>query len=124
MTRRLPYDDRYEPPAPVLPVLISAPNAPGGIGVSALVDSGADVSVVPADVIRALGLPIVAWTEVRGYDGTSRRTEVHAATMQVEGLRTIVEVIGLGNEALIGRDVLNQVRIVLDGPKRTVEIKA
>jgi hypothetical protein len=54
--------------------------------------------------------------------GTERRVPVYAAELKAAGGRRIVEVVGLGTEALIGRDLLNLWILHLDGPRRVLRV--
>jgi predicted aspartyl protease len=91
--------------------------------VPALVDSGADITVVPEGVPEALGLPQIGELTVRGIGGT-RRVPVYAAEVEVAGWRRVVEVVAVGGVALLGRDVLNAWVVTLDGPRRALCVKS
>jgi len=117
-----PYDARRSPPAPVLPVRLGPPRTEPATAVAALVDSGADVTVLPEGLPQALGLPQVSVVTVRGVAGTAR-LPVYAAEVEAADRRQIVEVVGLGGEALLGRDLLNRWVVVLDGPRRTLRLR-
>lgn len=84
----------------------------------AVVDSGADLSVVPDMVARRGRLPLIGSITVGGVGGTTRRARLYAAQVEVAGVRRIIEVVGLGQEALIGRNLLNDWVVTLDGPAR------
>ncbi|MDQ7830016.1 MAG: hypothetical protein QN122_06030 [Armatimonadota bacterium] len=117
-----PYDARRSPPAPVLPVRLGPPRTEPATAVAALVDSGADITVFPEGLPQALGLPRVSEVTVRGVAGTAR-VPVYAAEVEAAGRRQIVEVVGLGGEALLGRDLLNRWVVTLDGPRRTMHLR-
>lgn len=117
-----PYDARRSPPAPVLPVRLGPPNTEPVTAVAALVDSGADVTVLPEGLPQALGLPQVSEVTVRGVTGTAR-VPVYAAEVEAAGRRRIVEVVGLGGEALLGRDLINRRVVTLDGPRHTLHFR-
>ncbi len=122
MTARFDYDTSRQPPAPVLPVRVGGPGQAPAVLLGFLVDSSADISVVPEAVVRDLRLPAVGQITVRGVGSSSRRATVYVAEIEAAGVRRIVEVLGLGEEALIGRDVLNEWTTVLRGPGRILEI--
>ncbi len=115
------YDaDRFEPPAPIGVVTLSDP-ATGACfdGIRMLIDTGADISIVPLSALNQLG---IALTEAAQYEVTGFG-EGHA-TLPAVGLRMIF----LGHSfrgqflvadqvhGILGRNVLNAVRILLDGP--------
>jgi hypothetical protein len=52
-------DDGFDPPAPVAQVtLLSTDNAGRSVDVPMLMDTGADVSLIPHDVVESLGLSV------------------------------------------------------------------
>lgn len=65
--------------------------------VPALVDNGADISVVAAEVALRLALPVVDVLQVSEVGVAPRRAAVHAASVQVGDLDTLVEVLALGD---------------------------
>jgi predicted aspartyl protease len=87
-----------------------------------LVDTGADVSVVPDGVARDLRLPVVGQIAVRGITGPLRNARVYAAEVEAGGGRNLVEVVGMGGDALIGRDLLNQWTVTLRGPRLVMDV--
>ncbi|MDR7521830.1 MAG: hypothetical protein QN168_05130 [Armatimonadota bacterium] len=117
-----PYDVRRSPPAAVLPVRLGPPRAEPATAVAALVDSGADLTVLPEGLPLALGLPQVGEVTVRGLTGTAR-VPVFAVEVEAAGGRRIVEVVGVGGEALLGRDLLNHWMVRLAGPRRSLEVE-
>jgi clan AA aspartic protease len=110
------YDSAFEPPAAVAALRFSAPNSADSVVVRALVDTGADATVVPTSVARRLALPLVDRVTVAGVDGRRSTVAVHAASVEVAGLRCLLRVVALGDEALLGRDLLNRLVAHLDGP--------
>lgn len=118
-----PYDARHTPPAPVLPLRCGPPRTEPATAVAALVDSGADITVLPEGVADALDLPQIGELTVRGIGGT-RRVPVYAAEVEVTGWRRLVEVVAVGDEALLGRDVLNAWVVTLDGPRQALRVES
>lgn len=116
MIATYPYDDGYDPAAAVIPTRVRAPGNDISVLVPALVDSGADISVVAAEVALRLALPVVDVLQVRGVGVAPRRAAVHAASVQVGDLDTLVEVLALGDETLLGRNLLRHLVVELDGP--------
>lgn len=116
-----PYDRRHSPPAPVLPVRVGAPAAGPVVGLLALVDSGADLTVLPEGLPASLGLPAVAQITVRGVAGTARAV-VYAVAVEVAGRQRVVETVALGKDTLLGRNVLNRLVLTLDGRAETLRL--
>lgn len=119
---KIPYSKDYEPPAPVLPVRLGSPSGGAGVQMTALLGTGADMTVMPAAVVKNLSLPIVATTRVVGVGGETH-ARIHAGLLEVAGETRIVELVALGGEAILGRDVINEWLIALDGPRRVLEIR-
>lgn len=120
MSAPIPYDASYLPPAPVLLVAVSAL---GGdrVMVPMMIDTGADVTLLPADVIGALRLPRVDSITVSGFGGARVEAAVHAATLAIAGRDRIARVVASG-EALLGRDALAALTVELDGPRARLTV--
>jgi predicted aspartyl protease len=121
---RVPFDETFDPPAPVLPVRV------GGIDdhdpaamLRMLVDTGADCTLIPAQVARSLRLPVVDRMQIEGVAGIALAT-IHAARVHVGGIRVLARVAAYGDEALLGRDVLNKMLLDIDGPGLTITTTA
>lgn len=116
------YTSDFDPPAPELPLLVLSHERDTSVLVSALVDTGADVSVLPRDVVDHLGLPAIDHVDVRMTGADAGRVPLHLADVEIAGQRTTIEVLALGSEALIGRNLLASVILVLDGPRRELTV--
>src|SRR5262249_31164685 len=104
------------PPAPMAPVRISGPVGDEAVMLPMLVDTGADCTLVPASIIRRLSLPQIDVVGLTGVGGAKSRATVHAASVGLGGARLLARVVAFHDEAILGRDVLNQVVVTLDGP--------
>lgn len=122
MTAKLRYSTEYDPPAPVVPVRLGSPSGGAGALVVALIDTGADVTVMPLAVVQNLALPVVATTRIAGVVGATR-ANVHAGILEVAGTSKMIELVALGAEGILGRDVTNHWVLSLDGPRRALEIR-
>jgi predicted aspartyl protease len=119
------YETAFQPPAPVLDVVVRNPYAPSGeYRCRAMLDTGAGISVVPQDAMTALGLVEAQKIMARSWDGTSREVVTCIVRMEFDGgVVPLVEVVVADRPtALLGRDVLNLFRLLLDGPALTLEI--
>ncbi len=117
------YDAQRTPPAPILPLRVGVPRGEATVAVVALVDSGADMTVLPQAVVRQIGLPAIGEITVRGVGGASRRVPLYAAQVEAPGVSRVIEVTGLGQEALLGRDLLNGWVVTLDGPRQILRVE-
>jgi predicted aspartyl protease len=124
VTSRSRYSTAYEPPAPILLARVAPPVGGHGVAVLGVVDTGADLTVIPESVAKELGLPLVSRIRVVGVTGASAAAPVRAAAIDVAGSRHLVEVACLGDDAILGRDLLNRMVIRLDGPRQSLEIGA
>lgn len=85
------------------------------------VDSGADMTVLPEELAEALALPAIGSLPVTG-PGWRGRTRVFAARVEAAGESHLLEVLAMGSETLVGRDLLNRWQVLLDGPAGVLEI--
>lgn len=119
---RVVFDRGFDPPASVLPVRIAGVGADApAVLLRMLVDTGADCTLVPVHIARSLQLPIVDRVRVVGVEGKAVAAPVHAARIRVGPLQTLARVVALGDEALLGRDLLNRLVLHIDGPRGVVE---
>ena len=123
---RYQYVAELSPPAPF--VYLSVGNSENGLASSempALVDSGADRTVIPGKLVPELRLTALRTMFVGGLGNDPQKLSTYSVVVQIRGLQSIeVEVVAHDDEpfVLLGRDVLNQLRIVLDGPNQVLEI--
>ncbi len=106
----------------MLPVGISALGS-DPVMVPMLIDTGADVTLVPAAIVRQLRLPRVDTIIVSGFGGARLRADVYAATLELGGTQVVARVVG-SDEALLGRDVLEKIVLELDGPRSQLTVQA
>ena len=86
----------------------------------AQLDTAADRTILPDDLVRELALPRTGTVTVEGIGGNIFTMPLHRAELVLPGqVGMIIEVATTSNEPwiLIGRDLLNTVRVVLDGPQ-------
>jgi len=115
-----PYDnDNYEPAAPVVPIEIFVTQAASATQqVDALIDSGADATILPLPLLEAIRAPYADTHWWRTVSGERRSVSLFWVTIRVAG-QTIHGVRAVGatfdTEPILGRDVLNQLVLTLDG---------
>lgn len=115
------YDaNLFAPPAPLAQVVLRHPADSGQIATaSMLLDTGADVTLVPAAIAAQLNLVAAAETQYELIGFAGARTMATAVQLEMIFLNKIFR--GrflLINQAwgIMGRDVLNLVSLSLDGP--------
>lgn len=120
------YDPKYTPPVPVLPVVLY--NSETGQSINcetAYLDTGADGTVVPHKLLEEIGAEVVYRNNMRSQWGESRRVNMYSINIEVDGeYLSAIDVVGdeLGNELLLGRNVLNRLIILLDGFKNQTDV--
>ena len=120
------YSHDYFPPAPVVSITLIAPAERLRTNtLSALVDSGADGTLVPVDYLNEIHASPTTERFVRSQWGERRSVLMYLVDVQVGALTLPgIEVVGddMSQEVILGRDVLNRLRVLLDGPRETVSV--
>jgi predicted aspartyl protease len=120
------YDaSRFVPPAPFALVVIRHPDHAGGVAdVPMLIDSGADATLLPRSSVASIG--IVGTGEryqLVAFDGKTSESEVVRADLVFLGRRFRGRYLLIDAEVgVVGRDVLNHLRLLLDGPAMNWQI--
>ena len=95
--------------------------------VQALLDTGSDGSLVPIAYLEEILAPPMADTHIRSHWGEWRAVQLFAVDIELGNLRLPgVFVVGdeQGNEIVLGRNVLNRLRLLLDGPAELSDIRS
>lgn len=122
----LPYDSAFNPPAPVLEIVVGRPQATHiETRVRAQVDPGSDITVLPESVAEAIGLQRAGDLETEGYDGIVTRWPLCVVTLTVADvtLPPMSVVVMPRSLAILGRDVLNHFILILNGKDLTFELQ-
>ena len=113
------YLTDYQPAIPVVEIEFGFPEGALTVGpLTAIIDTGADGSLVPQSIIDQINAPLVDQVRARSHWGEWRIFQVYTLDIRIENLiLPAVEVAGdSGQEVLLGRNVLNHLRLLLDGP--------
>ena len=122
------YDAAYEPTFPAAPVVLR--NSEEGLRtekVQALLDTGSDGCLVPIAYLEQVLAPPMTDTHIRSHWGEWRSAQMFAVDIELGSLRLPdVFVVGdeQGTEIVLGRNVLNKLRVLLDGPAGQTDIKS
>lgn len=120
------YSRNYYPPAPVIEVMFVTAAENLRVGpLPALVDSGADGTIVPVNYLNDIHAPSTIEMSIRSQWGERHRVLLYLVDVQIGDLTLPgIEVVGdeISDEVVIGRDVLNRLQVLLDGPRETIKV--
>jgi hypothetical protein len=113
----------FAPPAPLAQVILRNPDTGVAVpNVPMLLDTGADVTLVPHAIVTQLQVSIVAnqGYELVGFDGSSSlapivRIELLFLRRTFRGQFLLIE----QEWGILGRNILNTLPLLLDGPRLT-----
>lgn len=123
---KYPYDTSYQPAFPVVQVVLH--NGEEGLHTaaeSALLDTGSDGSLVPIVYLRQILAPVLTDTRICSHWGEWRSAQLFVVDLELDGLKLPgVFMVGdeQGDEIVLGRNVINKLRLLLDGPVNVIEI--
>ncbi|MBK6431039.1 MAG: hypothetical protein WAW03_17500 [Anaerolineae bacterium] len=125
------YDELKFPPAPVLELRISCPDSsPSSASVLALIDTGSDFSLAPERWLIEIGAPALRAASARGLWSDYRSVMLYLVDLHLDqGVLANIEVVGFSGddpeddqEMILGRNVLNKLIVLLDGPRLRSEV--
>ena len=123
---RYAYNRQAEPPAPFVHVSLRRPDGASSLDeLAAQIDTAADRTVIPGRLVARLGLVPLDELPVVGFGGQVLLVPTYFVEVAVRGQPPCpVEVLAHDGEphVLLGRDVLNRFRLLLDGPGFALEI--
>ena len=127
----MPVTFRYvgaeSPPAPYVLVSVGRPDSTAvAADVPAKVDTGADRTVIPVALAEQLKLDEVERREFEGLGGHKVTMPIVRLRLTIHGCPALeVNAAAIDGEprVLLGRDVLNNYRMVLDGPNSKLVIE-
>lgn len=120
------YDQTQDPPAPMLQVIISgARRSQPHRTLPALLDTGGDITAIPRALVVPLRLYDVGRIQIEGVEGEKSTFPLYAITLTLNLLIVPrLEVIATDLDiVVIGRDVLNQFYLLLEGPERQFDLR-
>jgi hypothetical protein len=120
------YADYGQHPAPFVRLSIRCTETQRQVDdVPAQLDSGSDRTVIPAQVVTTLELSQMGSMQVCGLQGQISELPTYIVEVLIHDLTGVrAKMLAGDNEpfVLLGRDVLNHFRVVLDGPAKALEI--
>ena len=120
------YNSAYSPAMPVVEVTLeNIETGVQGEKITAIVDSGADSCILPIKYLDAIGSESIRKTQMVGVASIGFQVELHLLILHL-GPLTIYGVEAVADkqnrEAIIGRNVLNQLVVTLNGLAGITEI--
>jgi hypothetical protein len=120
------YVQQESPPAPYVLVSFGRFNGQASLAdLPAKVDSAADRTVIPLQVATELALDEIEQRPFAGLGSVVTTLAIYRGVLTIRGLAPVLaDMAGAPGEpyVLLGRDILNLYRLVLDGPGLRVEI--
>jgi len=123
---KTPYSQGYAPPAAIIEVSLAAPGATQIAGpFAALIDTGADASLVPKSILLSLRAPSLFEAHLRSPWGEPHAVVVYLADVLIGSNRfPAIELAADEAEAefILGRNILNKLPLFLDGPHEVTQV--
>jgi hypothetical protein len=120
------YNTQHDPPAPFVHVTLRTPDGAKVLAdCPAQLDTAASRTVVPKKWADVLGLLPFDQLPVEGVGGHVLQLETVLVQIEIRQLQPLtIEALRCEGEpyVLLGRDILNRYRIVLDGPQLALEM--
>lgn len=119
------YDFRYSPSAPVIEVEIGSVATTDTAKLIPLIDSGADATLLPVELLKRLHAPRIDTRILRTITNERKAVSLYRVWLQVGSYRLPgVRVVGVSTleSPVLGRDVLNHLIVTLNGLAAVTEI--
>jgi predicted aspartyl protease len=118
------YSDRFTAiPAMILEVRVFAIGTPRSRRVPAKIDTGADLCVLPDSIVSEVRLAAFGFRMLRAVGHPAYKAPTYWAGITMSSHDFTLEVVSHSQPyALLGRDLLNQLKLIADGPNETFEL--
>jgi hypothetical protein len=120
-----PYEPAERPPAPYVDVQVN-PSRRGHLraALRGKLDSGASLTVIPASLVQQWRLRSQGWLLAFAFDGTPSARLYYRVdlTIGTRRFRRVRATVSRRTNILLGRDILNQLTITLNGPQLRLEV--
>ena len=119
----------YHPPIPALEVGLQSPDSDQSLApLWAVLDTGADITMVSLALLEQIEAPELDEVRIRSYWGEYQTVTTYLVSIRF-GAEILpgVEVVGdqhSRQEILLGRNVLNKLLLLIDGPQQTTDVLA
>jgi predicted aspartyl protease len=123
---KFPYGAHYFPSAPSIEIRLGLPAGALRLEpISALVDTGADLCIVPSVYLEQLGAEVDDHQFIRSPWRQRVSVDIYLLDVGIGQNRLpSIQVIGdeQGTEIIVGRNLLNKLNVNWDGPQQSLEI--
>ena len=119
------YDAHYDPAMPIVELTLAGSVEGQALTRMAMVDSGADATLLSQADLQQLGAELIGWGRMVGVSGISQRIPIYAVKLTIGQIYLgTIRVLGhrASTEPIIGRNVLNQLIVTLNGLAQVLEI--
>lgn len=120
------YDTAYFPPIPSVEIRLGIPFEALTSGpFNAIVDTGADITIIPAQIMHQLRTPIDDYRYLRSAWGERQRVAIHSLDIDIGEIRLPAVEIATdesGDDIILGRNILNKLALKLDGPREIISL--
>lgn len=120
MATNTPHNRSYRPPFPALKIMLRSPGDGQSSGdILALLDTGADITSVPIRYLERIQAPEVDEVRLRSHWGHAVNVITYLVDIVIDNATLpAIEVASdtMNSEIVLGRDVLNHLILLIDGP--------
>lgn len=123
---KVPYLNTYTPSIPILQIWLGYPEEALNLGpFEAIVDTGADATILPRSLIDELDAPFVddAWLSSQWGEWIAVKTftvDIGLGNLTLPAIRVVAD--EHNDEIILGRNILNRLKLLLDGPNQETDL--
>lgn len=120
------YDLNYVPAMPMVKIYIGRPDSAVSLSLPALVDSGADATMIPISHLKRVNAIKRQQVFIQSISGRRAGAILYTVSLQFAHYeRQRIDVVGNQDtdEIIIGRDILNHLVVTLDGRASVVLVE-
>lgn len=114
------YSSSYDPPALIAKLALKKIESADRLrDVEVLLDTGSDITLLPKTALDSLDFPPEFGTKISlvAFDGSVTEYDIYELQIDFMGLRFTGKYCAIDDPiGILGRDVLNKVSLLLDGP--------